>query len=97
MKRIICDAIESRSELRFSYHGGTRKAEPHCYGVGKDGDELLRAYQTSGFSSSGNHRGWKLLQVSEMKSITLSGAVFERPRRGYNRDDPAMDRFVCRL
>ena len=50
---LVCQAIAQRKVIRFHYDGGTRDIEPHVHGVGKDGGELLRGYQVSGFSRSG--------------------------------------------
>jgi len=46
----ICAAIRTRSVIQFYYDGGLRTVEPHCHGVSKDGNELLRGYQTGGYS-----------------------------------------------
>lgn len=51
MNQIICEAIKSKRTLSLNYGGGARVVEPHCYGVSRSGEELLRAYQTSGHSN----------------------------------------------
>ena len=48
MNSLLCGAIQGKKMVNFYYDGGYRLAEPHCYGVSKDGNELLRAYQISG-------------------------------------------------
>lgn len=53
MDAVICGAIGDRAEIRFSYDGGTRTAEPHCHGISLTGKEILRGYQTGGFSRPG--------------------------------------------
>lgn len=43
MNATICKAIRERRIIRFSYGDGYRLVEPHCHGVSKGGNELLRA------------------------------------------------------
>lgn len=57
MNKKICLAIESRNIVVFNYNSGSRKLEPYCYGLSKKGKELLKAYQISGYSSSGKSEG----------------------------------------
>lgn len=60
----ICAAIRSRAVLQFSYDGGIRTVEPHCHGISRADNEVLRAWQTGGYSESGEPVGWKLFEVS---------------------------------
>ena len=86
----IIEAIKNRQVLRIWYEPGERIIEPHCYGESTDGNELLRAYQTSGASESGEHSDWKLFRVDRIKSITPTSEAFSGPRPEYNPDDSAM-------
>jgi hypothetical protein len=56
MNRSICEAIGDRAVVRFSYGGGSRTVEPYCHGMSSTGTEVLRGYQTGGYSSSGKPR-----------------------------------------
>ena len=96
MNNLICNAISSKKCLSVLYNGGNRLIEPYCYGLGTSGNSLLRCYQVSGHSSSGNSHGWKLMKVSEMHNIVITDLEFSvRPL--YNATDPAMARFYCRV
>ena len=86
----ITAAIQNRRSLRIFYAPGYRHIEPHAFGTGSDGQMLLRAYQTSGASDSGEHENWKLLRVDRLDDVEPSDEPSEAPRPGYKRDDKAM-------
>lgn len=89
MNSIISQAIQQRKVLELRYHGYSRMVEPHAYGRDKDGDEILRCYQVSGGSESGERIGWKLLKVREVFSLHLTSDNFS-VRSEYKRNDKAM-------
>ena len=93
----ICDAIRARAVIRFDYKGGPRVAEPHCHGLSRTGKEVLRAYQTDGYSQSGDVRGWKMFEVAEMFGIEEIGDSFADSRAGYNPDDQHMTSIHCKV
>jgi len=97
MNQMICSAIQSRQVIRFYYNGGFRTVEPFCYGVSTAGNEVLRAYQTGGYSESGNPVGWKLFRVSEISSLTTTGEKFFGIRPDYNPQDSAMTTIYCHV
>ena len=84
--------------MTFYYDGGRRIVEPYCYGVGKSGFELLRAYQAAGFSRSGTPQGWKMFRVEELSGLAMTEEVFEETRSEYDstREDK-MDTVYCRI
>lgn len=86
----IVAAIESRACLRINYDPGDRLIEPHAFGRGKDGQLLLRAYQVSGASASGEHEHWKLFRVDRVRNIESTDQQAVAPRPGYKRGDRAM-------
>lgn len=89
MNSTVIQAIRDRKVLELRYHGYSRIVEPHAYGRDKDDDEILRCYQTSGGSESGERVGWKLLKVREVFSLHLTKDIFSiRPE--YKRNDKAM-------
>jgi hypothetical protein len=92
----LCQAISSRRLLRFSYSGGLRTGEPHAHGWSAAGVELLRAYQTFGFSSSGETAGWKTFHVAKIAGLRLEDQTFQ-PRPDFNRDEPGFTRLCCAL
>lgn len=89
MNPTITQAIKEQKILELRYHGYARTVEPHAYGRDKGGNEILRCYQTSGGSESGEREGWKLLKVREVISLHLMNSEF-LIRREYKRHDKAM-------
>jgi hypothetical protein len=96
MNQIICGAIREQRVIELRYHGYSRTVEPHCYGRDKGGDEVLRCYQISGGSESGERAGWKLLKVGEVFSLNATGANFT-PRPAYRRNDKVMEYIFSQL
>ncbi len=97
MNSLICSAIDTKRTLQVYYNGGHRTVEPFCYGVTKNGIELLRAYQVRGHSESGNPSGWKLFRVEKMVDLKVTDEPFTGKRPGYNPDDPAMVTLYCHV
>lgn len=97
MNSIICQAIAARRAISFFYNGGVRHVEPHCHGISTAGNEVLRAYQTAGYSESGNSTGWKLFEVDEMDSIQILSAHFPQNRPYYNPNDKGMSQVHCHV
>ena len=86
----IEDAIRNRRRMNIWYAPGNRLIEPHTLGRSGDGNLLLRAFQVSGASASGEHHHWKLFRVDRMRSAEDGGDGFDGPRPLYNPDDSAM-------
>jgi len=97
MRRTICSAIDSKQVIKFYYHGGFRLVEPFCYGVSTAGNEVLRGYQISGYSESGDPVGWKLFRIPEISSLAATGQHFTGVRPGYNPNDSAMATIYCHV
>ena len=97
MNAQICEAITGRRRLRCFYNGGSRVVEPHVYGAGREGVDLLRVFQVSGHSNSGVPTGWKLFHADALSEITLTDETFPAPRAEYNSDDEVMATIYCRL
>ena len=90
MLTTIQNAIHNCHRLQVSYEPGSRVIEPHAVGYGSDGQLLLRAFQVSGVSASGEHHDWKLLRLDKLMSANNNGQVFDGPRPGYRKGDKAM-------
>lgn len=90
MDDVIANAIKDRERLSFNYPPGARTIEPHALGWSSDGHVLLRAFQTEGASSSGEHENWKLFRLDRAGATTANGENFPGPRAGYKRNDKAM-------
>lgn len=86
----ITTAINGRRCLSIYYEPGNRIVEPHTLGRGSDGQLLLRAYQVSGASASGEPEHWKLFRVDRIRSVDTTDTPSEAPRPGYKRGDKAM-------
>lgn len=90
MNRIYRDAVKNMKIIEFSYDGRNRTAEPHCYGISKTGNEVIRAYQTSGSSNSGKDIGWHLFTISKIRFLSVTENSFSSTRPLYSKDDKDM-------
>ena len=97
MQSTICRAIQERRLLEFSYDGGPRVVEPHCHGVSTAGNDVLRAYQVGGVSSSGKPEGWRLFELGKMSGARQAEETFLGTRPDYDAADRAMSRVHCHL
>ncbi|SDR51245.1 hypothetical protein SAMN05443245_6873 [Paraburkholderia fungorum] len=96
MNPTICSAIKDRQLLELRYHGFSRVVEPYAYGRDKNGDAILRCFQISGGSESGQTTGWKILKVAAVFAINEQQATFT-PRTEYRRGDKAIAFMFCQL
>jgi hypothetical protein len=96
MDTLIINAIKQKKLIEFQYDGESRTVEPHCYGVSTKGNEVIRAYQIRGFSSSGT-MGWKLYDLSKAGDIQVLNESFSKPRPDYKRGDKGMNEIYCEL
>lgn len=87
---LIKTAILQLRRLSIHYEPGLRLIEPHVLGRGKDGQLLVRAFQVSGASASGEPINWKLFRLDRMGSVNDGGESFSGPRPLYNPKDSAM-------
>jgi hypothetical protein len=98
MNNEICEAIEDKKVIELFYEEQKRIVKPHCYGIHKDtGNEVLRAYQIGGYSSSGNVPAWKLYIISEISGIVVTDEQFENPCPGYKMNDSIMSVVFCQI
>ena len=96
MKILITQAIENRRLIEFVYDGGRRVVEPHCFGKNFKGNEIVRAFQVDGYSSTGK-MGWKLYDIAKVSSLLLLDDVFLNPRLDYVKGDKGMTIIYCEL
>lgn len=92
-----CEALRQKKVLELRYDGFSRCVEVHAVGYSKPGHPLMRAWQVSGGSSSGERTGWKLMRLDEAIGAHISEVPSRAPRRGYKRGDAAMGRIVCEI
>ncbi|MCA0348730.1 MAG: WYL domain-containing protein [Bacteroidetes bacterium] len=91
MNTKIIEAIENQNVIEFYYDGELRVVEPHCYGVSKAGNDVLRAFQVDGYSSS-NKMWWRMYTLSKMQQIQIVEDTFSS-RNDYKRGDKDMIRI----
>lgn len=60
---IIKDAMSQRYCISLNYGGGRRIVAPIRLGRSTVGNRILRVYQYSGYSRSGNVKGWKIIYL----------------------------------
>lgn len=87
---LLITAISSRNVLSFSYKGYVRTVEPQTYGMSYTGRYVLRAYQASGESRSGQSKIAKLFDVAKISKLQKSGEHFRAALRSHNPQDSAM-------
>jgi len=97
MNTQICDAIRTRSVLRFVYDGYERLVEPHLYAINTANHEAVSAWLVSGWSKSEPEAGWRTYLVREMADVQVLAERFAGPRPGYEPDDRRMGQIYCRL
>jgi hypothetical protein len=97
MNVLICDAIRTRSLLRFIYDGYERVVEPHLYGINSANHEMLSCWLVGGWSASEAAPGWRNYLVREMHDIQVLAEKFDGARAGYNPEDTRMGQVFCRL
>ena len=85
-----CEALKTGMCLEIRYDGFVRIVEVHAVGFSEEGHALMRVWQVSGGSSSGEPRGWKLLRLDEATGYGVSGNISKAPRPGYKSGDKAM-------
>lgn len=94
MNTTLTNAVNDKQVLRIDYDPGLRIVEPHAHGENVHDNELVRVFQRSGASSSGEHKDWKLLRVDRIKSLEVLDEHFSGPRPGYRRGDKAMTKRI---
>lgn len=98
MEKRICDSIRDRKIIEFSYEGGIRVVEPHCYGLQREtGREVLLGYQTGGYTRSGGVPDWRVYDISKVSDLRITDISFLGPRSGYNPEDPQFSEAFCKL
>jgi hypothetical protein len=93
-----CNAIETRSLVRFQYEGHERVVAPAAYGVhATTGNLVLRGYQTGGTSNSRAVPFWSLFLVDQVVGATITGENFSENPPGYTPNDKHIGTIHCQL
>jgi hypothetical protein len=97
MNGIICEAIEKKRLLQFSYDDLTRIVEPHLFGRKTSGNDVLSAYLVGGYTESDNEPYWRNYVVEQMEFVIMLDESFTGSRTGYNPADNSMEEIYCSL
>lgn len=96
--KIAQKAMRLNKPLELSYDGLPRLVEVHAIGISSTGKHVLRVYQTSGDSVSGETPGWKLLNIGKIfDPPKIIDTVSMAPREGYQSGDKAMIEILNEL
>ncbi|MBH25391.1 MAG: hypothetical protein CMH57_13280 [Myxococcales bacterium] len=95
----IQEAILDQQVMFLRYRDGRlRIVEPYCYWETPRGQRMMRAYQRSGYSASGEAEGWKTFKVADIRGFKERGERFELPpREGYSPFDMPVARFFAMI
>ncbi len=98
MRDIICQAIQTRCLLQFSYEGATRVVEPHMLAYNSANHLALSAWWIRGYSESGASTRWREYLLSEMRLASVLQEQFSGSRPGYNRTGgKSFHNVICAL
>ncbi len=94
----ITHAITWRRLLAIRYKDDKtpRSIEPHAYGRGRKGNEILLAWQRHGASGSRSF-GWRHFDVDDITSIESQEETFTGPRSSYRADDTTLVELFSQL
>jgi predicted DNA-binding transcriptional regulator YafY len=95
MKNNIINAINNKQVIKFEYDDMERIVEPHTIGCNFKGNDVLRAFQIGGESSTGLN-SFKLYSVSKITNLETQEA-FSEARNGYTKNDSAMEVIYAEL
>ena len=99
MKTIVY-AVRNRRVLLVDYYcpRGFRRVEPHACGVNQRGNEVVRAFQVSGPSRSGEpRRHWKMMRLDRIRDLVVLEETFQQARPGYSSGDDHMTTILAEL
>ena len=93
----FCEAIRTKKLLAFWYHGHRQLVEPHAFGMDRDHESALLAYQIAGSNDVGTVPDWRLYKSLEVRTVAIIPIEFALARVGYQRDDPRFLAIDCQL
>lgn len=90
---VLLRGLYDRRKVSIFYDGFERIVEPYTIGLSKSGNSVVRVWQVSGASSSGQISGWKLLEICKISNASVTNATFQPTRPGYNPSDKGMSQI----
>ena len=72
---LVRAALEHRT-VTLVYEGLRRVVEPHLVGIHEAGEPMVAAFQTGGFSHSGDLPGWRTFITTKVESVDLRDDTF---------------------
>jgi hypothetical protein len=97
MEETVISAIKNKHVLSFFYDDALRTVEPQTYGISTAGHPVLRGYQITGGSKSGQTIGLRLYDLAKMEGLKDTNRRFAKARPQHQPKDSAMSRVVVSL
>ena len=69
-------AVLEHRTVTLVYEGLRRVVEPHLVGIHEAGEPMVAAFQTGGFSHSGDLPGWRTFITTKVESVDLRDERF---------------------
>lgn len=92
---LACTALENGKCLEIHYENFTRIVEVHRVGISATGCHILSGWQVKG--PANERAGWKLLNLDEAASVTLTDLASRAPRPDYRRGARHFIGIICQL
>jgi hypothetical protein len=92
----LISAIENRQEIKFTYSGSPRIAQPAAVGESSKGSLVLRCYQTQGEHVTPGEE-WDLCSISDIEELEITTDTFLVDPPDYKRGDRNLRRIYAQL
>jgi hypothetical protein len=92
----LVHAILDRRTVSLVYEGLRRVVEPHLIGIHEAGEPVVAAYQTGGFSHSGDLPGWRTFITTKIDTVEPRDETFT-PRSDCDRMADGMLELFARV
>ena len=92
---ILVRAVLEHRVVTLVYEGLRRVAEPHLVGIHEAGEPMVAAFQTGGFSHSGDLPGWRTFITTKVESVDPREETFT-PRSDCDRMAEGMVELFAR-
>ena len=69
-------AVLEHRTVNLVYEGLRRVVEPHLVGIHENGEPMAAAFQTGGFSHSGDVPGWRTFITTKVESVDPRDETF---------------------